>query len=76
MMPNRTLILEDYFRATGFTVSLESSLDDLEAFTIRLASRIADDMDFWNSIHDADNQADSDWIRRRYGAGSQAGLDG
>lgn len=32
-----------------------------------VALRIADDMDFWNSIHDADNQADSDWIRERYG---------
>lgn len=41
-------------------------LKRLHAVEAGVALRIADDMDFWNSIHDADNQADADWIRQRY----------
>lgn len=38
-----------------------------------VAFQIADDIDDWNAVHDADNQADADWIRQRYG---RQGTDG
>lgn len=53
----------------GYSSPLESrpSFTGLRRIEAAVAAQIADDMDFWNSIHDSNNQADSDWIRQRYG---------
>ena len=56
-------------RATGdnYADRSECELVALRATADAAALRIADDIDFWNSIHDSNNQANSDWIRERYG---------
>ena len=51
---------------SSYTVDRENAA--LGAVQDAVALRIADDMDFWNSIHDSENQADADWVRERYGA--------
>lgn len=59
------------FKRTGFgsSSSLEVYNAGLRGLAEAIVRDLAEDMDFWNSIHDSDNQADSNWIRERYANG-------